>query len=168
MYLTKSMKNSFDKIKSCLDGENITSVTQSADQIQCSSSDCTVILGLHSLRLSIVNNIDNTAIVITPCNIQNENGVYLHHMGTAFYIFNTNNTLETIVKEYNTLNIDPGELFQMSTLYSCDFTDTSRILPFFLEILKKMDNLNRQYNKKMVPEAILNITDAMEKYKAVP
>ncbi|WPK19679.1 hypothetical protein [Salmonella phage SD-1_S14] len=72
MYLTKSMKNSFDKIKSCLDGDNITSVTQTADQIQSSSSDCTVIFGLHSLRLSIVNNIDNTAIVITPCNIQNE------------------------------------------------------------------------------------------------
>ncbi|UTS53728.1 hypothetical protein UES1_361 [Escherichia phage UE-S1] len=168
MYLTKSMKNSLDNIKSVISGEYIASVTQTADQIQSSSSDCTVILGLHSLRLSIVNNIDNTAIVITPCHIQNENGVYLHHMGTVFYIFNTNNTLETIVKEYNTLNIDPGELFQMSTLYSCDFTDTSHILPFFLEILKKMEKLNREYNKKMVPEAILNITDAMKKYKAVP
>ncbi|HEA3651710.1 hypothetical protein [Escherichia phage BF17] len=164
MYLTKSMKNSFDKIKSCLDGENITSVTQTADQIQSSSSDCTVILGLHSLRLSIVNNIDNTAIVITPCHIQNENGVYLHHMGTVFHIFNTN---ENIVKEYNTLNIDSGELFQMSTLYSCNFTDTSCILPFFLEIIKKMENLKREYNKEMVPEAILNITNAIEKYNAV-
>ncbi|EMR6008462.1 hypothetical protein WJW27_005300 [Escherichia coli] len=164
MYLTKSMKNSFDKIKSVLGGEHITSVTQTADQIQCSSNDYTVILGLHSLRLTIVNNIDNTAIVITPCHIKNENGVYLHHMGTVFHIFNTN---ENIVKEYNTLNIDSGELFQMSTLYSCNFTDTSRILPFFLEIIKKMENLKREYNKEMVPEAILNITNAIEKYNSV-
>ena len=165
MLLTNSMKYSFKIIKEILNGsKNHSGSSFTSDQIQHSTKDCTVIFGLHSLRLTIVNNIDNTAIVITPCNIQNETGVYLHHMGTVFYIFNTE---ENIVKEYNTLNVDAGELFQLSTVNDCNFSDNAEVLPLFLSLLNNMEKLNTTYNKSDVPQAVLNITEAMEKYKAV-
>jgi hypothetical protein len=165
MQLTNDMKNSINAIKSSLDGINKNAVTTTRDQLQHSTKNCTVIFGLHSLRLSIVNNIDNTAMVITPCNIQNENGVYLHHMGTVFHIFNNE---ENIVKEYNTLNVDSGELFQMGTVNDCNFTDNEEVLPLLLGIITNLEKLSvTTYNKYDVPQAVLNITEAMEKYKAV-
>lgn len=164
MLLTNQMKQCIASIGTAFTGHRTGSISINSDQIQSSTSDCTVIFGLHSLRLTIVNNIDNTAIVITPCDVLNENGMYLHHMGTVFYIFNTE---ENIVKEYNTLNVDGGELFQLSTLNSCDFRDNSDVLPLFLKLIEGTDKLTQSYNKINVPDAALNIRNAMEKYNAV-
>ena len=166
MLLTSDIKNSFKAIKDALNGSrNHSGLSVTKDQIQCSTKDSTVIFGLHSLRLTIVNNIDNTAIVITPCHIQNETGVYLHHMGTVFYIFNSE---ENIVKEYNTLTVYGDELVQMSTVYDCNFSDNSTVLPLLYVLINSMEKLSCEYNIYDVPQALLNIAEAMEVYKAVP
>ncbi|AXC38870.1 UNVERIFIED_ORG: hypothetical protein [Escherichia phage CMSTMSU] len=65
-------------------------------------------------------------------------------MGTVFYIFNTE---ENIVKEYNTLNVDAGELFQLSTVNDCNFSDNAEVLPLFLSLLNNMEKLTTAYNK---------------------
>lgn len=162
MKLTTDMKLCISLITRSFHDNRTSKVTITNDHLQCSTLNSTVVFGLHSLRLTIVNNIDNTAMCITPCNVQDEHGVYLHHMGTSYFIFNEEKGVQ---KDFNTLCVDGGELFQMGTLYQCDFTDTSEVLPLFLDLIKNLGSFTGRYNKSLKAQAIQNISEAIEYYE---
>lgn len=150
----------FNKIISHIQGSN-NNVISSYDQLQYTTNSCTVIFGLHSFRCSIVNNIDNTAIVISPVQVKTSAGDVLHEKGVTFHIFNE----EVFTKDYDTLYVDSGELFQMSTVHSCSFELNSDIFIRLMEIVTNLISSNIRHNTTLTVQAGVNITEALKQYE---
>lgn len=164
MQVTPRLKLNLEKIADCLRTNNMDhSLSITSDHIQCSTNDYTVLFGFHSLRLSVVNNHDDTAIVITPCDVLNNDGEVLHKKQTVFHIFRGD---EPQALEYDTLNVDSGELFQLGLVHDCTFMDNRVILPLLLNILVNLTTSSiRHFNDSILVQAMINVSEAIEEYK---
>lgn len=153
----------FDRITNALKTNKINSLcTKSSDQIQTSTKECTVLMGFHSLRCTVINNIDNTAYTISPADIKIDD-VTINSMGTVLSIFNQT---ESVSKDISTLKIDGGEIFQLSTMYNCDFSFIKFIMPKYVEMLLALkDSTGIIYNSIVIDEAIKNVQDAVAFYE---
>ncbi len=152
----------FDRIINALKTNKTNSLcNKSSDQIQTSTKECTVLMGFHSLRCTVINNIDNTAYSISPVSIVVDD-VTVNPMGTVLSVFNTN---ETVSKEISSLTIDGGEIFQLSTMYNCDFSFIKFIMPKYVEVLESLKECNFAFNSLVIDEAISNVKEAVKFYE---
>lgn len=134
---------------------------KTSENIQTSTKEYTVLVGFHSLRGTVINNIDNTAYTISPADIIIDNSV-INHMGSELSVFNTSDTVST---EIQSLKIDGGQIFQLSTMYDCDFSFIKFIMPKYLEVLTALKGCSFTYNSLIIDEAIENVKDAVKFYE---
>lgn len=152
----------FDRIINNLKtNKNNALCTKSSENIQTSTKECTVLMGFHSLRCTVINNINNTAYTISPADIIIDD-VIINHMGSELSVFNEN---DTVSNQIQSLKIDGGQIFQLSTMYDCDFSFIKFIMPKYLEVLTALKECSFIYNSLVIDEAIENVKDAVKFYE---
>lgn len=159
-----SVSAAFDAIcNTFMNKQTAIAVNVGVDQIQAFYGDHIVLLGLHSLRCSVITKTNNTAITISPVLIDMPK--FKQEVGTTLSIFSNE---ETVRNTFNSLVVDDGELFQLSTVYNCNFDSIQEILPKYIEVLETAKERVRKIavNDAMIDEALTNLKSALLQYEA--
>lgn len=162
--MTNLLPKAFDAICANLMGKNSPfSVTFTSDQVQAIISGYVVVVGLHSLRCTVVTKSNNTAITFSPIELKLPG--FNQNISTTLSIFSLE---ETLNQEYPGLHVDGGEVFQLSTLYNCNFESVAEILPKYKEVLTCLKTRSRSLkaNDTMIDAALENIDKALLQYEA--
>lgn len=148
-------------IRFLISNRNEYSVQKSSDFVQSSTKEFTVLIGLHSLNCTVISNLDNTACTLNPVDIVVDDEV-VNAKGSVLSVFST---VESVQKQYSSLYVDGGELFQLSTMYNCDFSFIQNIMPKYVEALKVLKDSKIQHNAVFIDAAIQNASEAQLLYK---
>lgn len=122
--------------------------------LQYYNSDVQVILGFHSLALSVVDNKKDTAITFNPVRIDELEVA----QGTVIHI------LRDAGEHYYNLFIGKDEIFQFSTIHDIEIQNLDIVTHYHQLILDALSNASIVHNTKYIQEAIKNLEKAHIQY----
>lgn len=153
----------FDEIEKLLDCTgSYENINMTDDHIQYSKDEISIVIGLNSLRMLLVDN--NLFASITMVPVEVSAGSLVIPCETKLALYNTD-----FRKDVSGLYISSSETFQISTLYNFDFGILNSVVPKYLKVLERMSTSPKTAKKVHAPTleaAIESVRTYAEMYAA--